>query len=81
MSVRAGESPQGSPEPIQEWLKRLMEKRLVKDRATLPERSGKLVADSLRAITDGPFAEAKDVIGRSVDVLCLDFEQSNRSSK
>ena len=67
---RSAARPARSPEQAQQemqrwmtWLKDLTEKGHVKDPGHPLERSGKLVAGRSRAVTDGPFAEAKDVVG------------------
>jgi hypothetical protein len=67
---RGGERPQGTPQQMQQqmqkwmtWLKGLTDKGHVKDAGHPLERSGKMVTGSSRTVTDGPFAEAKDVIG------------------
>ncbi len=59
-----------SPEQMQQimqkwmaWLKDLGEKGHIKDRGQPLERTGKLVAGKHKTVTDGPFAEAKDVVG------------------
>ena len=65
---RGGDRPP-SPEPMQQvvqkwsaWLKGLADQGYLADRGHPLERSGKLVNGS-KLITDGPFAEAKDVVG------------------
>ena len=45
------------------WLKELGEKGVLKAAGQPLERSGKLVSGAKRTVTDGLFAEAKDVIG------------------
>jgi hypothetical protein len=59
-----------SPETMQQqmgkwaaWLKELGEKGFLKSPGQPLERSGKLVSGAQRTVTDGLFAEAKDVIG------------------
>jgi hypothetical protein len=66
---RGGERPSGSPEQLQQrmqkwmaWMKELGEKGHIKDPGHPLEQNGKLVK-AKHAVTDGPFAEAKDVIG------------------
>jgi hypothetical protein len=44
-------------------MKELGEKGHLKDQGHPLERAGKLVKGKQKAVTDGPFAEAKDVIG------------------
>lgn len=45
------------------WLKQLTEKGHLKDAGQPLERAGKIVRGKDRTVTDGPFAEAKDIIG------------------
>jgi hypothetical protein len=45
------------------WLEDLGKKGVLKSAGQPLERSGKLVSGSTRTVTDGLFAEAKDVIG------------------
>ena len=59
-----------SPETMQKqmgkwsaWLKELGEKGVLKNAGQPLDRSGKLVSGSARTVTDGLFAEAKDIIG------------------
>jgi hypothetical protein len=66
---RGGNAPSGSPEQMQQqmqrwmaWMKELGEKGHLKDPGHPLERNGKLVK-AKHAVTDGPFAEAKDLIG------------------
>jgi hypothetical protein len=80
---RGGERQQGSPEQMQQqmqkwmtWLKGLTEKGHVKDPGHPLERSGKLVSGTSRAVTDGPFAEAKDVVGGYTLVEARDIAQA-----
>jgi hypothetical protein len=67
---RGGEPRPASPEAQQQimqkwmtWMKDLGEKGHLIDRGQPLERTGKLVRGQGRMITDGPFAEAKDVVG------------------
>ena len=67
---RGGERMPGSPEQAQQqmqkwmgWLKDLSEKGHIKDAGHPLERSGKIVKGRPKTVTDGPFAEAKDVVG------------------
>jgi hypothetical protein len=67
---RGGERPTGSPEQMQQqmqkwmgWMKELAEKGHIKDPGHPLERTGKLVTGKQKIVTDGPFAETKDVVG------------------
>ncbi len=64
-----GEAPTGSPEHLQQqmqrwraWMKDLADQGHFKGGQPL-ERSGKVVKGGRKVVTDGPFAEAKDVVG------------------
>jgi hypothetical protein len=67
---RGGERPT-SPEDAQQvmqkwttWLKELQDKGNLKDPGQPLEQTGKVVKGSKqRTVTDGPFAEAKDIVG------------------
>lgn len=65
---RGGDSS-GTPEQMQkhmqkwvDWLKELGTKGHIKDQGNPLERTGKVVKGR-KAISDGPFAEAKDLVG------------------
>lgn len=80
---RGGERQQASPEQMQQemqkwmtWLKGLTEKGHVKDPGHPLERSGKLVSGKSRTVTDGPFAEAKDVVGGYTLMEARDIAQA-----
>ena len=45
------------------WFKELADKGHVVDRGQPLERTGKLVRGPAKTVTDGPFAETKDVVG------------------
>ena len=84
---RGGETG-GSPERMQQrmqrwmsWLKDLTEKGHIKDRGQPLERAGKLVAGKQKTVTDGPFAEAKDVVGGYTLIEASNLEQAVELSK
>src|SRR5713226_2751880 len=65
----ASRAAMGSPEQMQKsmqtwmtWMKQLTDKGHIKDRGHPLERTGKLVTGKQRTITDGPYAEAKDIV-------------------
>jgi hypothetical protein len=79
---RGGDSG-GTPEQMQQnmqawtsWLKGLAEKGHVKDMGNPLEKGGKLVKGKSRMVTDGPFAEAKDLIGGYTLIQTKDLEQA-----
>ena len=72
-----------SPEQMQQqmgrwmtWLKDLETKGVLKSAGQPLERAGKLVSGPSRAVTDGLFAEAKDVIGGYSIVLAKDIHHA-----
>jgi hypothetical protein len=63
------------------WLKDLSEKGHVKDPGHPLERSGKLVKGKQKRVTDGPFLEAKDVVGGYTLIEARDLEHAVELSK
>jgi hypothetical protein len=67
---RGGERPSTSPEAMQQqiqkwisWMNELQAKGHLKERGLPLEASGKIVRGKDKQVVDGPFAEAKDVVG------------------
>ena len=72
-----------SPEQMQQqmgrwmaWMKELEGKGVLKSMGHPLERSGKLVSGAKRVVTDGLFAEAKDVIGGYSIVEAKDLDSA-----
>ncbi len=68
----AGRSPERMQQSMQKWMawfKSLGEQGHIKDRGQPLERAGKLVKGKQKSVTDGPFAEAKDVVGGGAEIL------------
>ena len=63
------------------WLSDLGAKGHIKDQGQPLDRTGKLVKGKQKAVTDGPFAEAKDVVGGYTLVLARDLDQAVELSK
>src|SRR5260370_15936752 len=62
----SGRSPERAQQMMQKWmtwLKELGQQGHIKDQGQPLERAGKLVKGKQKTVTDGPFAEAKDVVG------------------
>ena len=66
---RGGRPGQGSPQEMQQamqkwgaWMKELGEKGHIKDAGHPLESTGKVVKNGRNGITDGPYAEAKDLV-------------------
>jgi hypothetical protein len=79
---RGGQRPP-SPEAAQQnmqkwmaWLKELTDKGHVKDPGHPLDGTGKLVSGRQKTVTDGPFAEAKDLIGGYTLVTARDLDQA-----
>lgn len=78
----------GSPEQMQKvmqkwmaWFKELADKGHIKDRGQPLERSGKLVKGAQKTVTDGPFAESKDIVGGYTLIEARDLDQAVELSK
>ena len=83
---RGGERPT-SPEQGQQvmqkwmaWFKDLAEKGCIVDRGQPLERTGKLVRPG-KSVIDGPFAEAKDVVGGYTLIKANDVAQAAELAK
>jgi hypothetical protein len=82
------ESRDRSPEKAQQimqkwmtWLKGLGESGHLKDQGQPLEPSGKVVRGKSKTITDGPFAEAKDLVGGFTLVEARDINEAVELSK
>lgn len=74
-----GRSPERAQQMMQKWMdwfRELAEKGHVRDRGQPLDRAGKLVSGSSKKVTDGPFAEAKDVIGGYSLILAKDLDEA-----
>jgi hypothetical protein len=80
----AGRSPEQAQQMMQKWMawfKELAEKGHLKDRGQPLEPAGKLVSGKRKTVNDGPFAEAKDVVGGYTLILAKDLNQATELSK
>lgn len=80
----AGRSPERMQQMMQKWmtwLKELGQQGHIKDQGQPLERTGKLVKGRQKAVTDGPFVEAKDVVGGYTLIEALDLAQAVELSK
>jgi hypothetical protein len=84
---RGGESPK-SPAEGQEvmqqwmaWMKELGAKGHLKAVGSPLEKTGKLVSGKSKIVSDGPFAEAKDVIGGFTLITAKDIDEAVEASK
>jgi hypothetical protein len=79
-----GRSPERAQQMMQKWMawfKELADSGHVKDRGQPLERAGKLVNGKRKAVIDGPFAEAKDVVGGYTLILAKDLNEAAELSK
>jgi hypothetical protein len=81
---------QASPTPEQRqkqmekwmaWFKELGSKGFLKDPGHPLEASGKVINGNSKVVTDGPFAETKDVVGGYIVVEARDLAQAAEISK
>ena len=80
----AGRSPERIQQMMQkwmEWFKELTEKGHVKNQGHPLERAGKLVKGKQKTVIDGPFVEAKDVVGGYSLIEASDLDQAVELSK
>jgi hypothetical protein len=78
------ESPQQGELVMQKWvawMKELGEKGHLKDRGHPLELTGKVVRGKQKVVTDGPYAESKDLVGGYTLVAAKDLAQAAELSK
>jgi len=63
------------------WFKRLADEGHVKSLGNPLEPAGKLVRGKGKAVTDGPFAEAKDVVNGFITVTARNLEEAAEIAK
>ena len=84
---RIGEAAQreamGTPERAQQsmqrwfaWMRELEAKGRLKDRGQPLERTGKVVRGKQKTVTDGPYAEAKDLVAGFIVVEANDLAEA-----
>jgi hypothetical protein len=78
---RSPESQQKAMAKWMAWFKDLGSKGHLKDRGQPLEQAGKLVRGNGKMVTDGPFAETKDVIGGYTLIEARDLQQAAELSK
>jgi hypothetical protein len=80
----AGRSPEKMQQTMQKWMswmKDLGAQGHLADKGQPLERAGKIVKGKQKTVTDGPFAEAKDVIGGFTIVEARDLDEAVQLSK
>jgi hypothetical protein len=83
-----GRQTNASPEQMQKtmekwmaWFKELGAKGHIKDMGHPLEHGGRVVTGEKKTVTDGPFAEAKDVVGGFTLIEARDLEQAGELAK
>jgi hypothetical protein len=83
-----GSDPSASPEQLQKtmekwvaWFKELGAKGYIKDPGHPLERTGKVVQGKQKIVNDGPYAEAKDIVGGYTLIEARDLEHAVEISK
>ena len=83
-----GRKTSGSPEEMQEhfekwvaWFKELGTAGRLKDPGRPLEGTGKVVSGTQKVVKDGPYAEAKDIVGGYITVETEDVVQAVELSK
>ena len=79
-----GRSPEQMQQMMQKWMAWMTElggKGHIKDRGQPLEPAGKLVQGKQKTVTDGPFAETKDVVGGYTLIEAADLSQAVDLSK
>jgi len=79
-----GRSPERAQPMMQKWMawfKELADRGHLKDRGQPLERAGKLVNGKRKTVTDGSFAEAKDLVGGYTLILARDPDDAVELSK
>jgi hypothetical protein len=89
---RIGEAAQrdamGTPERAQQsmqrwlaWMRELETQGHLKDRGQPLDRAGKVVRGKQKMVTDGPYAEAKDLVAGFIVIEARDLEQAVELSR
>ena len=88
MTDASRQAAMGSPEHAQQsmqrwmiWMRELDTKGHLKDRGQPLERTGKVVRGQQKSVTDGPYLEAKDLVGGFTLVEARDIDQAVELSR
>ena len=88
MTDASRQAAMGSPEQQQQsmqrwmtWMRELDTKGHLKDRGQPLERTGKVVRGQQKSVTDGPYLEAKDLVGGFTLVEARDIDQAVELSR
>jgi hypothetical protein len=75
----SGRTPEAAEKQMQlwmAWLSDLGQKGHIKDPGQPLEHTGKVVTGKAKTVTDGPYAEAKDLVGGYTIVEAKDIQQA-----
>ena len=72
----SAEQMQKTMEKWRAWFKELGENGHLKDIGHPLENSGKVIKGKMKSVIDGPFAEAKDVVGGFTLIQARDLDQA-----
>ena len=78
-----GRGPEHAQQTMQKWMawmKDLGEKGHLKDIGHPLEKTGKLVSGKAKSVTDGPYAETKDIVGGYTLIEAKDLDQAAQVS-
>ena len=88
MTEAARREAMGTPERAQQsmqrwmsWMRELDAKGLLKDRGQPLELTGKVVRGQQKTVTDGPYTEAKDLVGGFTIVEARDIDHAVELSR
>jgi len=77
-AAMTGERAKQSMAKWQAWMKDLADKGQLRNRGLPLERQGRVVRGKKKMVTDGPFAESKEVIGGFSIVEAKDIDEAAR---
>lgn len=77
-AAMTGERAKQSMAQWQAWMKDLADKGQLRNRGLPLERPGRVVRGKKKMVTDGPFAESKEVIGGFSIVEAKDIDEAAR---
>ena len=85
---RGGDASKGSPEQMQQvmqkwmaWMEQLGKKGALKDRGAPLEEGGKVVRGRGKSVTDGPYAETKDIVNGFTLISAKNLEEATELAK
>ena len=88
MTADSRQAAMGTPEQAQQsmqrwmtWMQDLEKRGHLKDRGQPLERTGKVVRGQQKTVTDGPYTEAKDLVGGFTIVEARDIDEAVQLSE